>query len=105
VNAGGTSVFLRGSAVPVVFRACDAKGKSIGTKGFVTGVELVSAAKLPVKSKVNEFLYPHLGTVYSSVAKIWQTSIPTGSLAGGKLYTYRVSLADGTSFTVTFGVR
>jgi hypothetical protein len=32
-------------------------------------------------------------------------SIPTLKLTAGKKYTYRVSLADGTSFTVTFGVR
>ena len=36
VNADGSSVFLRGSGVPVSFRACDAKGKPIGTTGFVT---------------------------------------------------------------------
>ena len=32
-------------------------------------------------------------------------SIGSAKLASGKKYTYRVTLADGTSFTFTFGVR
>src|SRR5205823_8774579 len=37
INADGSSVFKRGSTVPVKFRVCDANGLSIGTAGVVTG--------------------------------------------------------------------
>jgi hypothetical protein len=37
VNPDGTSVFKKGSTVPVKFRVCDATGVSIGAAGVVTG--------------------------------------------------------------------
>lgn len=106
LNPDGSSVFLRTSAVPIVFRACDASGRSIGTKGFVKSVTLVSTTSLPASAKINEAWYlPLGGFTYLSASKTWIGHIPTAKLARGKKYTYRVSLADGTSFTVTFGVR
>ncbi|GAA5209610.1 PD40 domain-containing protein [Microbacterium kyungheense] len=106
VNADGSSVFFRLSGVPIVFRACDAAGKSIGTKRFVTGVVLVATADLPSSAKVNEGLYPPIGSfTYAKLTKTWVGAIPTIKLKSGKKYTYRIELADGTSFTVTFGVR
>lgn len=106
LNADGSSVFLRSSWVPIIFRACDANGKPITTKGFVTGVTLVGTAPLAAKAKINELWYLPLGSFgYSSLLKSWVGTIPTLGLAGGKKYTYRVSMSDGSSFTVTFGVR
>jgi len=106
VNADGSSVFVRLSGVPVVFRACDATGKPIGTKKFVTGVVLVATSDLPSSAKVNEAFYPPIGSfTYLKPAKTWVGAIPTLKLKSGKKYTYRVELSDGTSFTVTFGVR
>ena len=81
-------------------------GASIGTKGFVTGVTLFSTATLPSAAKVNEAWYLPIGSfAYVSAAKTWIGHIPTAKLASGKMYSYRVNLSDGTSFTVTFGVR
>lgn len=106
LNLDGTSVFLRTSGVPIVFRACDASGKSIGTKGFVKSVTIVSTTSLPANAKINEIWYlPIGGFTYVKAAKTWIGQIPTAKLVSGKKYTYRVSLADGTSFTITFGVR
>ncbi|GEM_PF-6722984 len=106
VNTDGSSVFIRLSGVPIVFRACDAAGNSIGTKKFVTGVVLVATSDLPSSAKVNEAFYPPIGSfTYLKPAKTWVGAIPTLKLKSGKKYTYRVELADGTSFTVTFGVR
>ena len=107
VNADGTSVFLRLSAVPVLFRVCDERGKPVGTSGFVKSVTQVSAVALPVTAKVNElpYLLPTVKPVYVPRAGIWAGSIGSAKLASGKKYTYRVTLADGTSFTFTFGVR
>ncbi|MET0734987.1 MAG: hypothetical protein ABWY55_04995 [Microbacterium sp.] len=106
LNPDGSSVFLRTSGVPIVFRACDASGTSIGTKGFVTGTTLLSTENLASGAKVNEIWYPPIGGfTYVKAAKTWIGHIPTAQLVSGKKYTYRVALADGTSFTVTFGVR
>lgn len=107
LNADGTSVFLRTSAVPVAFHACGENGAPISTKGFVTKVEQVSSAALTKTAKVNELWYPQVTTTFSYIllARTWIGTIPTKNLATGMRYTYRVTLADGTSFTVTFGVR
>ena len=99
-------MFVRSSGVPVVFRACDAKGTPIGTKGFVKSVTLLSTTPLPASARVNEVWYPPVGAfIFSKSSQQWTGYIPTRKLASGTKYTYRVLLADGTSFTVTFGVR
>ncbi|WP_404429346.1 hypothetical protein LG299_08910 [Microbacterium lacus] len=106
INADGSSVFRATSGVPLVFRACDAQGQAIGTEGFVTGVDLVETRSLPRSAKVNELWFPPItGMAYSTVTRTWISTLATSSLIEGKKYTYRVSLADGTSFLVTFGVR
>ena len=106
LNADGTSVFLRTSAVPLIFRACDMAGKSITTKGFVTSVTPVSNVVLPSSARVNELWYvPVSGFRYVALTRTWVGSMSTAGLAPGKKYTYRVSLSDGTSFTFTFGLK
>jgi hypothetical protein len=106
LNADGSSVFLRSSGVPVVFRACDADGTPIGTKKFVTGVTQVSSAPLPAGARINELWYPPINTfIYAKKAQTWVGMIPTRTLRSGTSYTYLVSLSDGTSFELTFGVR
>ncbi|HEX5856864.1 MAG TPA: hypothetical protein VFY91_02015 [Microbacterium sp.] len=106
VNADGSSVFHLRSAVPVNFRACDWTGKVITDPGFVTGVTLVSTGSLPKKSSNNEsWAAPLRGFSYSPVQQMWVGTIPTADLGRGKVYTYRVNLADGTWFTLKFGVR
>jgi hypothetical protein len=105
LNADGSSVFLRTSCVPVVFAACDDRGNPISTKKFVKGVALLSETTLTART-VNELWYPPVQAfTYVKAAGVWAGNIPTAKLASGKKYTYRVDLADGTSFTVTFGVR
>ncbi len=106
LNADGSSVFMRPSGVPVVFTACDANGNPIGTKKFVKGFTLVSTAPLAPSAGVNELSYVYVGTFkYATSSGQWQGFIPTNKLTSGRKYTYRVDLADGSSFTVTFGVR
>ena len=102
----GSSVFLRTSGVPVVFRACDMRGNPINTKGFVKSVTLVATTALPANSKITELWYPPVTAFgFRPVARTWVGMISTAKLAAGKRYTYEVLLTDGTSFTLTFGVR
>ena len=73
----------------------------------MTQVEQVSSTPLPKAARINEVWYPPVATTFAYVplARTWIGTIPTKKLATGMKYTYRVSLADGTSFTVSFGVR
>ena len=92
--------------MPVSFTACDPAGNPIGTKKFVKEVVLVTTTSLPTSAGLNELWYvPVGGFTYSSSTGLWQGYINTAKLSAGKKYTYRVMLSDGTSFTVTFGVR
>ena len=95
------------SGVPVLFRACDANGTPIGTKGFVTSVTLRLHGCAAGVRTGERGLVPadRRASPIRSRAQLWTGHIPTLKLASGKKYTYRVLLADGTSFTVTFGVR
>lgn len=107
VAADGSSVYSRGSAVPVIFRALDDDGDPIGTMDYVTGVVLVSSQDLTAAaaaSGANEAYFLSFPFVYADAADVWLGTIPTSELEAGKKYTYRVDLADATSFTLTFGV-
>lgn len=107
VNSDGSSVFSRLSGIPIIFRACDENGKPISTKGFVSTVTQISATALPASAKVNKVIYllPTIKPTYVKLTGTWAGSIGFATLASGKKYTYRVTLADGSWFTFTFGVR
>jgi hypothetical protein len=104
LNADGTSVYKRRDSVPVTFRACDYLGNPITTAGFVTGVTLVSTVALRQNPKVNETSAAPTGAfAYSTRRQAWVGTIPALDVKN-RLYTYRIDLADGTSFTVSFAV-
>ncbi|WP_127473414.1 hypothetical protein [Microbacterium sulfonylureivorans] len=108
VNPDGSSVFPRISAIPVLFRLCDEFGRLVTAKGSVTGITQVSATALPTKGvNVNErpLLLPTVKPVYIPLVGLWAGSIGSATLKGGQQYTYRVDLADGTSFTFAFGIK
>jgi hypothetical protein len=105
VAADGSSVFARGSGVPIIFRAYGDDGLAIGAAGFVKDVVLVTSAALPASASVTEGYFLAFPFVYADAPDVWLGSIPTADLEGGERYTYRVELADGSIFTVTFGVR
>ena len=78
----------------------------IGTKAFAKKVTLVTTAALAPQAGINELRYPTTKTFsYDKRTGLWSGNILTANLTAGNKYTYRVDLADGTSFTVTFGVR
>ena len=104
VATDGSTVFAPGSGVPIIFRAHDDDGASIGTPGYVTGVVLVSSQALSGGAKANAAYFMPFPFVYAEAADVWLGSIPTADLDPGQRYTYRVDLADGTSFSLTFGV-
>ena len=92
--------------MPVIFAACDDERKADRHEEVREGVTSVATATLPAPARVNELWYPPVRPfTYVKPLGVWAGNIPTAKLASGKKYTYRVDLADGTSFTVTFGVR
>jgi len=106
VNPDGSSVFSRTSGVPVKFSACDGSGNPIGTKNFVTSVTVVSSSALTSEAGVNEQKYPPAASfVYSKSTGTWLGYIQASKLSPGKKYVFSVLLADGTSFTMAFGIR
>ena len=106
VNADGSSVFARNSGVPVVFSACDAAGRPLGTKDLVRSVTQLSSTALPGDSVVNEQKYPPSANFsFTRSTGTWTGYIQASKLTPGKQYVYRVLLSDGSSFTMTFGVR
>jgi hypothetical protein len=108
LNADGSSVFPRVSGVPIAFRLCDEFGQPVTAEGSVTSVTPVSSAALPKKGPaVNElpYLIPAVKPVYVPLTGLWAGSLGSGTLKAGLKYTYRVNLADGSSFTFSFGVK
>ncbi|MGN6377658.1 MAG: MBG domain-containing protein, partial [Gaiellales bacterium] len=110
VNADGSSVFKKGSTVPVKFRVCDANGVSIGTAGVITGNP--GAPMLAYKSSgvggVDESVYsttPDTSFRWDPTAQQWIFNQSTNNLSAGVVYTYKIPLNDGTSIAYKFGIR
>ncbi len=107
LNPDGSSVFLRSSGVPIIFRACTTAGTPITHEGpredGDAGLEHGPAGDREAQRAVvpaDRIVHLREGAL-----KTWVGQIPTAALARRKKYTYRLDLSDGTSFTVTFGVR
>jgi hypothetical protein len=114
VNPDGSSVFKKGSTVPVKFRVCDANGNSIGPStafpSVVTGTPAapVLVSKTNGTGGVDEAVYsttPDTSFRWDSSAQQWIYNQNTGNLVSGIKYTYSIPLNDGTSITYTFAVR
>ncbi len=110
VNADGSSVFKRGSTVPVKFRVCDANGVSIGTAGVVTGnpAAPVLVSKSSGAGGVDESVYsttPDSSFRWDPSAQQWIYNQATSNLTSGVAYTYRIPLNDGTWITYRFGIK
>jgi hypothetical protein len=109
VNPDGSSVFKRGSTVPVKFRVCDALGNSINTPGLVTGSGApVLLYKTGGAGGVDEAVYsntPDPAFRWDPNDRQWIFNQSTKNLIAGVVYTYRIPLNDGTYIDYTFGVK
>jgi hypothetical protein len=107
VNADGTSVFKQGSTVPAKFRICDAAGNSIGTAGVVKAFQQISVAN-GVTSVVNETVdstTPDAAFRWDSTARQWIFNMSTKSLKANSTYSWLITLDDGTTIPVQYGLR
>jgi hypothetical protein len=107
VDADGSSVFKKGSTVPVKFRVCDALGHSIGTAGVALGPP-VNTSVTSGAGAVDENVFsttPDTTFRWSASDQLWIFNQKTSNLLSGKVYTFRIDLNDGTAIYYTFGVK
>jgi len=108
INADGTSVFKRGSSVPVKFRVCDGTGESIGTPGVVTDFRLVRTVAGTASLAVNEPVdstTPDATFRWSATDRQWIFNISTKALSANVTYVYLVTLNDGSTMQFQFGTK
>jgi len=109
VNPDSSSVFKKGSTVPVKFRVCDANGVSIGTAGVViTPGAPVFVSSTAGVGAVDETVYsttPDTAFRWDPTNQQWIFNQNTSNLVSGVKYTYKIQLNDGTSITYVFGIK
>ena len=108
INADYTSVFKKGSTVPVKFRVCDANGVSIGTAGVVTSFRLVASyvgMNGTVLDEIPMSTTPDTEFRWSAEDKQWIFNLKTKNLSTGKTYVYEIMLNDGSYITFAFGLK
>jgi hypothetical protein len=107
VNGDGTSVFKKGSTVPVKFRVCDANGNSVGTNGVVAGFALVQSVSGTV-ANANETVLSTTGDAafrWDPTARQWIFNLSTKNLTANVTYSYVITLKDQTVITFRFGLK
>ena len=118
VNSNGTSVFKKGSTVPVKFRVCGVDQISVGpaltagamltNTGVVQSFIMISAMKGTLATSVNEDI---LSTSASSAFrwddtdKQWIFNLSTQNLSANGTYVYSIGLNDTSSITFEFGLK
>lgn len=108
INADGTSVFKQGSTVPAKFRVCDVNGTSIGTASVVTSFRLISIQNGTVVSTVDESVdstTPDSSFRWDPTNMQWIFNMNTKILSANKTYAYLITLNDGTTIGLQFGLK
>jgi MBG domain (YGX type) len=109
INADGSSVFKRGSTVPVKFTVCDANGNPISDPMVVFGnsngsITLLSAVRGTVNG-VNENTTNDIPDVaFRWSTDKWIFNMATSNLDTNATYTFRINLKYGT-ILFTFGTK
>ena len=109
INADGSSVFKRGSTVPVKFTVCDANGNPISDPMVVFGnsngsITLLSAVRGTVNG-VNENTTNDIPDVaFRWSTDKWIFNMATSNLDTNTTYTFRINLKYGT-ILFTFGTK
>ena len=110
INADGTSVFKQGSTIPAKFRVCDASGHSIGTAGVVFKFEQVSSVSDPntVLNETVDSTTPDTAFRWSATDQQWIFNMSTKNTSifkAGTLYTYKITLNDGSTIIFSFALK
>src|SRR6266550_1032439 len=112
VNADGSSVFKKGSTIPVKFRVCDANANPIGGAGQVVTVWNQNWPVLYWKSSgagaIDEEILsttPDTQFRWDDTAQQWVFNLNSKNLTAGMIYTYRIYLNDASNIEFKFGVK
>ncbi len=108
INADGSSVFKKGSTVPVKFRVCDAAGHSIGTPGVVTSFQLTSKfLGLDPQPVIEDLISttPDTAFRWSSSDQQWIFNLNTKNLSANYTYRYTITLNDTSTIVFEFGLK
>jgi hypothetical protein len=108
INLDGTSVFKQKSTIPAKFRVCDANGNSIGTPGVVSTFRLVQTTAGTLVNVVDESVdstTPDAAFRWDPTAQQWIFNMNTKSLIADVTYYYMITLNDGSTITVRFGLK
>jgi len=112
VNADGSSVFKKGSTIPVKFRVCDANANPIGGAGQVVTVWNQNWPVLYWKSSgagaIDEEILsttPDTQFRWDDTAQQWVFNLNSKNLTAGMIYTYRIYLNDTSNIEFKFGVK
>jgi hypothetical protein len=117
VNADHTSVFKKGSTVPVKFRVCDANGVSQGGSQTVVAlagdgsghrapyvVNVTGCAACSVDEAVNSTT-PDVDFRWDPTDQQWIFNLNTKNLQAGVHYWYEIDLVDGSSILFDFSTK
>jgi hypothetical protein len=101
-----TSIFKQGDTVPLRFSLRNAAGEVVSPRTAPAWQVPVRGAR--TTAAVNEQASSgdgSSGTTYKLASSVWKYDWSTRSQAAGYLYTVTVALDDGTTHTVTLGLR
>jgi hypothetical protein len=111
VNPDATSVFKKGSTVPLKFRVCDSRGASVGPTAAVPTIITTFERVADIAGNPGSVTEPIDSTTpdtafrWSATDQQWIFNLSTKNLAIGS-YFYKITLNDGTTLpTFGFGVR
>jgi hypothetical protein len=115
VNADGSSVFKKGSTVPVKFQVCDANGVSIGGTNPVVQIDPLDGHRDPVRlaskagsKAVDELIYsntPDTDFRWDPQAQQWIFNLSTDQLSAGTHYFFAVELVSNQWIYFDFGTK
>lgn len=108
INFDGTSLFTKGSIIPVRFRVCGADGISIGDPGVVADIRLVqisSGTAFGNAVTAAKESAPDTAFRWDSAEQQWIFNLSTRYLNPNYTYHYQIVLNDGSEIGFALGVK
>ena len=107
IKADGSSVFKKGSTVPVKFRVCGADGKPIKkTPGVVKDFKLIQIISQGAVSNVDQaVLSTTPDDFFNSGNQQWIFNLSTKDLLADTTYVYLITLNDGSTIQFQFTLK
>jgi hypothetical protein len=106
INPNGSSVFKRGSVIPVRFHTCGVNGKGVAPSNVVNSFRLIQIISKGTVLNVDQpVLSATSDSVFRFVNQQWIFNISTKNLTAGNTYVYLITLNDGSTIQFQFRLR